>query len=93
LASAATAWEIALKMSLGKLNMAATFDQLFPAQLQVNDMTLLPIEVTHLVQVATLPWSHRDPFDRLHIAQSIVENTPILSRDPAFDRYTIERLW
>ena len=93
LVSAATVWEIAIKMSLGKLNMAATFDQLFPAQLQVNDMTLLPIEVTHLAHVATLPWHHRDPFDRLLIAQSIIENTPILSRDPAFDRYTIKRLW
>jgi PIN domain nuclease of toxin-antitoxin system len=93
LVSMATPWEIAIKMSLGKLKMEATFDQLFPSQLQINNITLLPIEVTHLAQVVTLPWHHRDPFDRLMIAQSMVENLPILSRDPAFDDYAVERFW
>ncbi len=80
-------------MSLDKLKMEATFDQLIPAQLQINDIAMLPIEVPHLAQVATLPLHHRDPFDRLIIAQSMVENLPILSRDSAFDDYDIERLW
>ena len=93
LVSIATPWEIAIKMSLGKLKMEETFDQLFPAQLQINNITLLPIEVTHLAQLTTLPWHHRDPFDRLLVAQSMVEGVPLLSRDPVFDDYEVERLW
>jgi len=93
LVSIATPWEIAIKMSLDKLNMKAPFDQLFPAQLQINNFTLLTIEISHLAQLTTLPWHHRDPFDRLMIAQSLVENVPILSRDANFDAYNLERLW
>ena len=80
-------------MSLDKLKMEATFDQLFPSQLQINNITLLPIEVPHLAQVAILPWHHRDPFDRLIIAQGIVDGLSILSRDSVFDDYEFERLW
>jgi PIN domain nuclease of toxin-antitoxin system len=93
LVSIAAAWEIAIKMSLNKLNMKAPFDQLFPAQLQHNNFSLLPIEIPHLARITSLPWHHRDPFDRLMIAQSLVEDMPILSRDSNFDAYAVERLW
>ena len=86
-------WEIAIKMSIGKLNMGGTFEQLFPEQLTINDMQLLPITTDHLYRIIDLPFHHRDPFDRLMIAQSIVESIPIISRDSAFDAYPIERLW
>ncbi len=93
LVSIVSLWEIALKMSLGKLSIGATFDELVPQQLIKNDMTLLPIEIRHLSQVAQLPFYHRDPFDRLLIAQSISDDLPLISRDPQFDAYPIERLW
>ena len=89
----ASAWEIAIKMNLGKLNISATFDQLIPYQLRGNNIKLLPIQIRHLSQVAALPLHHRDPFDRLMIAQSMVENLPIISRDSAFDAYGITRIW
>jgi len=91
--SLVTPWEIAIKMSLGKLDMEATFDELFPAQIQINDFTLLPIEISHFDRLVNLPWHHRDPFDRLMIAQSLAEDMPILSRDSSFDAYNLERLW
>ena len=91
--SIAVAWEIAIKMSLEKLTMKAPFDQLFPAQLERNNFSLLSIEFSHLARITALPWHHRDPFDRLMIAQSLVEDMPILSRDSNFDAYAVERLW
>lgn len=93
LISVASLWEIAIKMSLGKLDMGAPFAALIPGQLLANQIEILPIAVAHLHQVATLPFHHRDPFDRLLIAQSQVEQLPILSRDPTFDEYNIQRLW
>lgn len=93
LVSTVSLWEIALKMSLGKLSMGAAFDQLIPHQLLENDMTLLPIEIPHLHQLVQLPFHHRDPFDRLLIAQGVSENLPFISRDPLFDAYMVQRIW
>lgn len=58
-----------------------------------NDFHILPIEPKHTVVLTTLPFHHRDPFDRLLIAQAMVEDIPIVSIDPAFDAYPIIRLW
>lgn len=91
--STATLWEIAIKLSIGKLSMSGDFDALFPSQLHANQLTLLPIEVNHLAQVARLPFHHRDPFDRLIIAQSLEEDLPVVGYDTAFDAYPIKRLW
>jgi len=93
LVSIVSLWEIALKMSLGKLSMGATFDQLIPRQLLENDITLLPIEIPHLYQLMKLPFHHRTPFDRLLIAQSMHSGLPLISRDPVFDAYPLQRLW
>ena len=79
-------------MSLGKLSLSAPFEQLFPQQLSLNGFELLPIETPHIATVATLPFHHRDPFDRLLIAQAMVEKMPIMSSDSAFDAYKITRL-
>jgi PIN domain nuclease of toxin-antitoxin system len=62
-------------------------------QLSVNNIELLNINLNHIAVVATLPFHHRDPFDRLIIAQAMVEYLPILSADSAFDAYPIERFW
>lgn len=93
LVSTASLWEIAIKMSLGKLDMGAPFADLIPGQLVANQIEILPITVAHLHQVAQLPFHHRDPFDRLLIAQSQVEQMPLLSRDPTFTAYGVQRLW
>jgi PIN domain nuclease of toxin-antitoxin system len=86
--SVASLWEIAIKSSIGKLSLSAPFDQLIPQQLSLNGFELLPIEIPHLATVATLPFHHRDPFDRLLIAQAMAEKIPVVSSDSAFDSYT-----
>lgn len=86
-------WEIAIKMSLGKLDMGSPFEQLIPGQLIANRIAILAISVAHLYQVAQLPFHHRDPFDRLLIAQSLSEKLPILRRDATFGSYAVQRIW
>ena len=93
LLSIASLWEIAIKQSLGKLSFNQQFEIFITQQLNFNDFILLDIKVSHLAQVSILPLHHRDPFDRLLIAQSIVESVPILSADTIFDAYPIQRLW
>lgn len=91
--SIASLWEIAIKQSLGKLSFNQQFEVFITQQLSLNDFTLLDITISHLAQVSTLPLHHRDPFDTLLIAQSIVENIPVLSADTIFDAYSIQRFW
>ena len=91
--SAATLWEIAIKTSFGKLTLSAPFDELIPAQLKLNGIDLLNIKVDHLSTLTTLPFHHRDPFDRLIIAQAIVEKLPVISLDGTFDAYGVTRHW
>jgi PIN domain nuclease of toxin-antitoxin system len=91
--SIASVWEMAIKVSLGKLSLSQPFDLFIPNQLLLNDITLLDITVGHTLRVATLPFHHRDPFDRLLIAQSLVEEMPIISVDSLFDAYGVHRLW
>lgn len=68
-------------------------ESLMTDQLELNDIELLPISAGHLIQLSTLPFHHRNPFDRLIISQAIVDRVPIVSVDPEFDKYPIERLW
>lgn len=91
--SVASAWEIAIKMSLGKLKASAEFEEIIPTQLDLNAMDLLPISPRHLALVAQLPFHHKDPFDRLILAQSLVEDIPVISVDSSFDSYGIQRIW
>lgn len=93
LLSVASLWEIAIKLSLGRLTLAADFNQIIPLQLNANGIGLLGIEVAHLDALVTLPFHHRDPFDRLLIAQAMVGRIPIVSADAAFDAYPVTRLW
>ncbi|WP_017314895.1 type II toxin-antitoxin system VapC family toxin [Mastigocladopsis repens] len=93
LLSTASVWEMAIKQSTGKLSFHLPFEVFIKQQLSLNDFNLLDIKIDHLAVVATLPFHHRDPFDRLLIAQSIVDKIPILSIDSAFDAYPVERLW
>lgn len=91
--SPASLWEIAIKISLGKYALPAPFADLWEQQMLFNDLMLLPISLTHAARVADLPFHHRDPYDRLIIAQSQVEGVPVVSSDELFDRYGVERVW
>lgn len=91
--SVASVWEMAIKVSLGRLQLSQPFELFIPHQLLLNNITLLDITLSHTLQVATLPFHHRDPFDRLLIAQGLVEGIPIISADGIFDMYGVSRLW
>ena len=93
LLSIASVWEMAIKQSIGKLNLIAPFKDFIEPQIKQNSINLLQISILHLNVVASLPLHHRDPFDRLIIAQSIVEQIPIVGIDKLFDAYPIQRLW
>jgi PIN domain nuclease of toxin-antitoxin system len=91
--SIASVWEIQIKLQLGKLNLNSSLPVLIENQQRVNNLQLLPIELTHIYALTNLPNHHRDPFDRLLIAQANVEQVPIVSVDSVFDNYPIQRLW
>lgn len=93
LLSVASVWEIAIKASLGKLSLAKPFAELIPAQIALNEIDLLPISLEDLAVVAGLPFHHRDPFDRLIVAQAMTRGVPLLSRDSLLEQYAIQRLW
>lgn len=91
--SPASLWEIAIKISLGKYTLPLPFARFWEEQLRSNDFTLLPISVKHLEKNVELPFHHRDPFDRLIIAQSLAEDLPVASNDVIFDNYGVNRVW
>ena len=93
LVSIASLWEISIKLSIGKLSMGGNFDDLFPTHLIDNGLKALPISLVHLSKVEKLPFHHRDPFDRLIIAQSLADNIPVVGVDQRFDDYGVTRLW
>src|SRR5262245_31618529 len=92
LLSTASLWELAIKVSLDKLELDRPFSDL-ARQLVVNELDLLRIEFKHLLLLMELPFHHRDPFDRLLIAQAISEDIPILTGDPAFRDYPVQVIW
>ena len=91
LLSVASLWEIAIKVGTGKMTLPKPFEIFIPEQIQQNEVAILPIAIEHLTYITTLPFHHRDPFDRLLIAQSIVEGIPIVSVDVAFNSYEVDR--
>lgn len=92
--SVASIWESSIKVGLQKARLDPNPIQFYEEQRTKNNFLLLSIEPRHLGPISTMPHHHRDPFDRLLIAQSIVENIPLISRDPAFDAYEgLQRIW
>ncbi|MSR81457.1 MAG: type II toxin-antitoxin system VapC family toxin [Candidatus Latescibacteria bacterium] len=91
--SAVSGWEIAIKVALGKLTLPKNPDRFVPEQLKKNGFLALPVELAHTLHVHRLPLHHPDPFDRLLIAQALLEHTPILTADEQFHRYKAEVLW
>lgn len=91
--SFASFWEIAIKISLNKLRLPGIPDRWLADQMQLNGFEQLEISFRQIMRCASLPWRHRDPFDRLLVAQAQEEELAVVSRDPCFDAYGIERIW
>jgi PIN domain nuclease of toxin-antitoxin system len=91
--SIASIWEIAIKVSIGKLTLMTSFDTFIPQQIATNKINILDITVPHLATITRLPFHHRDPFDRLIIAQGLTEQMTIVGVDTIFDSYGVVRLW
>ncbi len=91
--SIASVWEMAIKAGQGKLAISRPLYPEFARLLQEHGFQQLGISYRHASEVGRLPWHHRDPFDRLLIAQAMVENLPIVSVDRAFDDYAVTRIW
>jgi PIN domain nuclease of toxin-antitoxin system len=91
--SLASCWEMAIKLSLGKLRLDVSLETFVPEQLMKNRFAILEIGFRHIARVAVLPFHHRDPFDRLLAAQSLEERLPIVTADPSFAKYRAKRIW
>jgi PIN domain nuclease of toxin-antitoxin system len=91
--SAVSAWEIATKVRLGRLPAASALVQDFVVDLQHQRIEILYVTAEHGIRAGLLPGPHKDPFDRMLIAQAQAENIPIVSNDKALDGYGIRRLW
>jgi PIN domain nuclease of toxin-antitoxin system len=91
--SIASIWEMQIKLQTGKLTLNLPLPELIETQRQANDLQILPIELPHIYALEGLPNHHRDPFDRVLVAQAIVENIPLVSIDAVFDAYPVNKLW
>jgi PIN domain nuclease of toxin-antitoxin system len=91
--SIASLWEMSIKSSLGKLNFQVPFEELILNQLAINSYEILSLELSHVFQLAKLPLIHKDPFDRIMIAQAFTENISIVSIDPHFQNYPVSVIW
>lgn len=93
LLSVASLWEMAIKVGLGKLERKRSFAELMTQKLEPQGIAVLSILPAHLDVLTDLPLHHRDPFDRLIVAQCLAEGVPLLSRDGELDAYGLTRLW
>lgn len=91
--SAASYWEICLKQSLGKLGLAENWKKTLDREIAINAIKWLAIEKQHCQELAELPWLHRDPFDRLLIAQAQCEGMALLTADKHIRKYGISTIW
>jgi PIN domain nuclease of toxin-antitoxin system len=93
LISPASYWEIAIKLSIQKYTLKVSYDEFIQEAVFDNGFEILPIEPRHTAALISLTFHHKDPFDRMLIAQATVEGIPIVSVDSKFDPYPITRLW
>ena len=93
LVSIASCWEIAIKVGLGKLDLGEPSRSFLPRETARNNFELWPISLNHATMVEGLAAHHRDPFDRLLIAQAMVDGLSVVSADTVFDQYGVSRLW
>jgi PIN domain nuclease of toxin-antitoxin system len=93
LLSIASLWEISIKVSIGKLDVGMAIAELVSREVYGNGFEVLAIQANHLDELTKLVFHHKDPFDRLIIAQALAERMPVLTRDEAFGRYPVSLLW
>jgi PIN domain nuclease of toxin-antitoxin system len=93
LVSAATVWEIAIKVGLGKLTLSSSYRDWMKRAITDLGLSMLPVTVDCANAQVALPLHHRDPFDRLLIAQALTDGVPVVSADLQFDAYGITRVW
>ena len=91
--SAASGWEIAIKARLGKLKLPDDLQGFIAEQLRINAIRVLPVQMAHALHVYTLPNHHRDPFDRMLVAQGQLEDLAIVTDDPLIGRYAVTTVW
>jgi PIN domain nuclease of toxin-antitoxin system len=89
----ASAWEIAIKVGIGRIELPGALDRYLPDRLMHHGFDLLSIELAHALRSGVLPRIHGDPFDRMLIAQAQVEGLPIVTADPVIGRYDVETIW
>lgn len=93
LLSVASVWEMQIKLQLGKLKLDLPLAEIIESQQQRNNIEILPVLLTHVLALQSLPAHHKDPFDRLLIAQANVEEAALASSDPVFAKYAVNVLW
>jgi PIN domain nuclease of toxin-antitoxin system len=93
LVSPVSFWELSIKISLGKYSLTVPYEMFWREGMDGNGFQVLPIELRHTAALCTLPFHHRDPFDRLLVAQALTEDIPIASSDAILDAYGIRRVW
>jgi PIN domain nuclease of toxin-antitoxin system len=91
--SIASPWEIQIKQQIGKLVIEGTVDELLAPHLEDNSLRLLPIELRHILRLGSLAMHHRDPFDRMFIAQALTDGMGIVTADPLFHSYPVSVIW
>ena len=91
--SMASVWEMGIKSSLGKLKFENPLKEIIRTAIKESGLKILPIQAEHIYFIEDLPFHHKDPFDRIIIAQSLVEKMPIITSDVVFDQYKTKRLW
>ncbi len=93
LLSIASLWEISIKVSIGKLDVGMAIADLLSREVYGNGFEVLAIQANHLDELTKLVFHHKDPFDRLMIAQALAKRMPVVTKDEAFERYTVSLLW
>jgi PIN domain nuclease of toxin-antitoxin system len=91
--SVASLWEIMTKVQVGKLTLPTPVGDYLSARLKANGVRILPLTFDHVKRVEELPLHHRDPFDRMLIAQALEENVPVITGDPLFPQYPVQVIW
>jgi PIN domain nuclease of toxin-antitoxin system len=93
LVSLVSCWEMAIKVSLGRLRLASALERFVPRELSANAFHQQVISFRHVARVAHMPFHHRDPFDRLLAAQALEEGLAVISADAVFEKYGVKRIW
>jgi PIN domain nuclease of toxin-antitoxin system len=91
--SVASVWEMLIKARAGKLPLPEPAGPYLVKELAKNKIRVLPIQLDHVLRIESLPLHHRDPFDRILVSQSLVENLPLVSADPVFESYSVNLIW